>query len=196
MGCNATYNLGFAKNLIQISYPDLIKNNYIKIIFKLKPTNGGCFQRPMVDPGCLNPPVQKGCNVHFTPVSWNSTASCATRLQLRVHCTLPDLLCSSALMTKQAQHTLLSAALLQQKKAKASLNALKWSQMAWLVAKYHLKSIPFRQWEQPRPLRSCFVLQSAPACRLNCRWVIFLSKYSKTLTKFKAEFFQQLTLVP
>lgn len=63
MGCNARYNLSFAKKVIQIIYPDLLKNNYIKILFKLKPTNGGCFQRPMVGPGCLNPPVQKGCNV-------------------------------------------------------------------------------------------------------------------------------------
>lgn len=125
----------------------------------------GGFQRPRVDPGCLNAPEQEGCNVSLgSEVFYPSELELQTvPSQLWVPCTPHELLSSPVLMTKQAQHTLLSAAPLEQQRQRHHPVQWKWSQTAWLVPKFHLKSIPFSQWGQPRPLRGCSMLHSASA---------------------------------
>lgn len=97
----------FCKKLIQNHLRRLIT---VKYFLRSNPQIVGGFQKPTEDPDCLNPSVQKGCNISLgTELYYPNELelhrqSCHTFVATSAAALYSELLSSSALTMKQAQH--------------------------------------------------------------------------------------------
>lgn len=156
----------------------------------------GGFQRPTVDPNWIPSAEGMQClSGHWTVLSpWAGTPRqpChALTTGVQLHCApVPQLLCTNHNRPSTAHVALRSHT--AEAQGKGSPSALKMDQMAWLAATCHLNPAPSGTESSPGPSGSvsCSSCLSSelPASP-------FLSKHSKTLTKFRAVFFHQLTLL-